>query len=63
MLFQMGKRNFKDLYRRVKWEHGVVDCEISVFSDKYDPLCNYAGVIIYAMNGKFDWVNHGEYKR
>ncbi|CAF3019247.1 unnamed protein product [Rotaria socialis] len=54
----MGKKNFKDLYRRVKGEHGNVTCEISVFSDNFNPLLRYAGVIIYSIDGKFEWENY-----
>ncbi|CAF4746656.1 unnamed protein product, partial [Rotaria socialis] len=57
----MGKKNFKDLYRRVKGEHGNVTCEISVFSDNFNPLLRYAGVIIYSIDGKFEWENYGEH--
>lgn len=59
----MGKNNFKDLYRRVKSEQGTVTCEISIFSDKFNPLLRYAGVIIYAIDGKFEWENRGEPRR
>lgn len=63
LLLQMGKRNFRDLYQRMKWQHGSVSCEISIFSDKFNPSNNYAGVIIYAIDGKFDWENRGEHRR
>ena len=62
LLFQMGKKNFKDLYRRIKREHQTVICEISAFSDKFNPLRKYAGVIIYGIDGKFEWENHGEHE-
>ncbi|CAM4957875.1 unnamed protein product [Rotaria socialis] len=55
----MGKRNFKDIYRRMKREHVTVTCEISIFSDQFNPSRRYAGVIIYAIDGKFEWENHG----
>ena len=57
----MGKKDFRDLYRRIKREHGTVACEISAFSDNFNPLRRYTGVIIYAIDGKFNWVNHGEH--
>ncbi|CAF4443220.1 unnamed protein product [Rotaria socialis] len=57
LLFQMGKRNFKDIYRRMKREHVTVTCEISIFSDQFNPSRRYAGVIIYAIDGKFEWEN------
>ncbi|CAF1407248.1 unnamed protein product, partial [Rotaria sordida] len=53
----MGKKNFKDLYRRIKREQGNVTCEISVFSDKFNPFFQYVGVIVYAIDGKFEWEN------
>ncbi|CAF4553118.1 unnamed protein product, partial [Rotaria socialis] len=53
----MGKRNFKDIYRRMKREHVTVTCEISIFSDQFNPSRRYAGVIIYAIDGKFEWEN------
>ena len=59
----MGKYHFKDLYRRIRREHGTVSCEVSVFSDNFNPLRNYAGVIIYAIDGKFEWENNGEHRR
>jgi len=31
--------------------------KISAFSDKYDSSKSYAGIIIYAVDGKFSWIN------
>lgn len=57
----MGKKDFKDLYRRIKNQLGIVTCEISVFSDTFNPRYRYAGVIIYAVDGKFEWQNFGKW--
>jgi hypothetical protein len=49
----MGKENFKDLYRRIKSELGEITCKISAYSDSFDENKNYAGMIVYAIDGKF----------
>ncbi|CAF3471433.1 unnamed protein product [Rotaria socialis] len=53
----MGKKNFKDLYRRIKSEFGSVSCKTSYFCDKFNASSNYAGAIIYSIDGKFKWEN------
>jgi len=53
----MGKKDFRKLYRRIKSELGEISCKISYFSDDFDSNKNYAGIIVYAIDGKFRWVN------
>ncbi|CAG8510573.1 1646_t:CDS:1, partial [Racocetra fulgida] len=55
----MGKKNFKNLYKRIKSELGDITCKISYFSDNFDENKNYAGMIVYAVNGNFAWNNTG----
>ncbi len=56
----MGKKNFKDLYKRIKREHGTITCKTSYFCDNFNATRDYAGAIIYAIDGKFTWKNHGK---
>jgi hypothetical protein len=56
----MGKENFKELYRRIKTELNTITCKTSFYCDRFDPARNYAGVIVYAIDGKFQWKNYGE---
>ncbi|KAF0465764.1 hypothetical protein F8M41_026211 [Gigaspora margarita] len=55
----MGKENFRKLYKRIKSELGDINCKISHFSDKFDESKSYAGMIVYAIDGKFTWKNTG----
>jgi len=50
-----GRKDFKDFCRRIKTELGVtaVTGRVSCSSDEYQPGKNYAGVIIYTMDGEF----------
>jgi len=54
----MGKVDFKQLCKQAQEEiKGSLTLKISAFSDTYDSTKNYAGMIIYAVDGKFTWVN------
>ncbi len=53
----MGKKDFKKLYSQIKSEFGEISCKISYFSDNFDSKKNYAGIIVYAIDGKFRWSN------
>ncbi|KAF0381438.1 hypothetical protein F8M41_012073 [Gigaspora margarita] len=55
----MGKEYFRKLYKRIKSELGDINCKISHFSDKFDESKSYAGMIVYAIDGKFTWKNTG----
>ncbi|CAG8693525.1 hypothetical protein C2G38_2174731 [Gigaspora rosea] len=55
----MGKENFKKLYKRIKYELGSITCKISGFSDEFDEDKDYAGMIVYAIDGEFAWENTG----
>jgi len=52
-----GRQNFKSLYRRIKSQLGRPSCKVSYFSDNFDPSKNYAGMIVYSVNGNFSWMN------
>lgn len=54
-----GRQNFKSLYRSVKSQLGRPSCKVSFFSDNFDSSKNYAGMIVYAVNGSFNWMNTG----
>ncbi|RHZ35953.1 hypothetical protein [endosymbiont GvMRE of Glomus versiforme] len=60
-IYGPGKRNFRDFCRRIKDGLGVnaVTGRISHDSDIYAPGNNYAGAIIYAVDGEFVWMNSG----
>ncbi len=47
----MGKKDFKKIYRSIKNDLGSVTCKTSYFCDNFKSNCNYAGVIIYAIDG------------
>jgi len=53
----MGKKDFKKLYRAAVENNGADTCKSSYFCDDYDPKEDYAGLICYAINGKFNWTN------
>ena len=57
----MGKQSFEVLYRQIRTEmlneFGKITGKISLYGDKFDPNKNYAGMIVYAIDGKFKWVN------
>jgi hypothetical protein len=60
----MGKRNFQEIYKQIEAEmlrnSSKVTGKISYYgSDKFNPKKNYAGMIIYAIDGKFEWQNSG----
>jgi hypothetical protein len=58
----MGKKDFKGLYRSIKRNLGDdITCKTSYFCDNFDPKLNYAGVIIYAIDGNGKWENTGKY--
>ena len=52
-----GKKNFTSFYKNIKSKLGKITCKISYFSDNFDPNKNYAGMIIYAVDGQFQWLN------
>lgn len=57
-----GKSDFPYLYRKAKRELGFgtyerPTCKISCDSDYFYSWKNYTGAIIYAINGKFKWIN------
>ena len=54
-----GKKDFKGLYKRIKSQIGKPTCKISYFSDDFNPNKNYAGMIVYAIDGKYQWLNEG----
>lgn len=56
----MGKLDFKNLYQRIKRDLGDVTCKTSFYCDKFDPTRNYAGVIVYAIDGNYRWTNSGQ---
>ena len=57
----MGKQNFESFYKQIKSkmlsDFGKVTGKISLYGDKFEPGKNYAGVIIYAIDGNFTWQN------
>ncbi|UJR34797.1 hypothetical protein I4U23_027578 [Adineta vaga] len=53
----MGKKHFGRLYRRIREKLGTITCKISHFCDEFDESCNYAGAIIYAIDGEYKWKN------
>jgi len=54
----MGKSDFKTLCKKAQEEIGSpLTLKVSAFSDTYDISKNYAGMIIYAVDGKFNWIN------
>jgi len=53
----MGKKDFKGICTKAQEEIGSLTIKISAFSDPYDVSKSYAGMIIYAVDGKFQW--HG----
>jgi hypothetical protein len=58
----MGKENFQEFYEQIEEEmlsnYGEVTVKISHYSsDKFNPKKNYAGAIIYAIDGEFEWLN------
>jgi hypothetical protein len=55
-----GRSDFSGLCRRIKDDlGGDLTCRISCNSDSFYSWKNYAGVIVYAMNGNFRWVSSG----
>lgn len=59
----MGKKDFNNFYKKIKSElsseFGKATVKISLYGDIFDPNKSYAGAIIYAIDGKFKWVNNG----
>jgi hypothetical protein len=54
----MGKTDFKTLCKKARQDIGApLTLKISAFSDTYDSKKNYAGMMVYAVDGKFQWVN------
>jgi len=56
-----GKKEFKEFAIKIKDSLGVntITGRISCSSDAYQPGKNYAGVVVYAINGQFIWMNSG----
>lgn len=59
----MGKQNFENFYRQIKSEllpkFGKITGKISLYGENFDPSKNYAGMILYAIDGEFEWKNTG----
>eukprot|EP01084_Bolivina_argentea_P134514 237258_1 len=55
----MGKKDFGGIYKAAKNEFGAMTLKISLFSDDYENGKNYAGLIIYKIDGKVRWKNPG----
>ena len=57
-----GRSDFKSLYRKIKCDlmgGSKPTCKISCCSDNFDSDKFYAGAIIYAVKGEFEWRNKG----
>eukprot|EP01026_Neomeris_dumetosa_P031466 TRINITY_DN2494_c1_g1_i3.p2 TRINITY_DN2494_c1_g1~~TRINITY_DN2494_c1_g1_i3.p2 ORF type:complete len:122 (-),score=8.89 TRINITY_DN2494_c1_g1_i3:53-418(-) len=55
----MGRANFGEIYNQAKKVNGTDSCKISILSDKYDPLKSYKGLIVYSINGQYNWTSQG----
>ena len=54
----MGKKNFKEIYQKAVEHNGSDSCKISYFSDTYNKDSNFAGMIVYSIDGKYSWRNN-----
>ncbi|CAF1253092.1 unnamed protein product [Adineta steineri] len=45
------------MYQCIKRKLGTVTCKISYFCDEFDESKNYAGAIIYSIDGEYEWKN------
>lgn len=52
-----GKKNFNQLYKRIKSELKEITCKISAYSDEFEEGKNYAGMIVYSLDDQFKWRN------
>ena len=55
----MGRDDFAKLYKECKLECGEITGKISYFSDNFEANKNYAGIIVYKIDGKCKWKNDG----
>ena len=56
----MGKKDFPKIYKECKQAvGGKITIKISFFSDTYDKSKNFAGMIVYKLDGKCKWHNEG----
>jgi len=54
----MGKKDLSKLYKAAKRQNGVDSCKSSYFCDEFEPNEDYAGLVIYAVDGSFKWRNN-----
>eukprot|EP00803_Ostreobium_quekettii_P001626 evm.model.scf_933.7 EVM.evm.TU.scf_933.7 scf_933:29208-29373(-) len=54
----MGKKCFEELYKRCKAQvGGEITLKYSNFCDAYVEGKNYAGVVVYMVDGSAKWMN------
>jgi hypothetical protein len=57
----MGKSDFKSIVKQALARNGSASLKISSFCDDYDERKNYAGMIVYSVEGKYKWKNEAGY--
>jgi len=53
----MGKKDFQAICRQAKLSNGSLTIKLSYFCDTYSSTASYAGIIVYAVDGKFQWTS------
>jgi hypothetical protein len=56
LIEEMGKKDFQIFIQQAQaYNGGIVPMKISYFSDLFDPQKNFAGLIVYHVDGQFEW--------